>query len=130
MNTLILNIMIPFIKYSFSSFNLQPQMDSVLIKQAIMSAFPHVGNTKEEGKVLSSWYFSLSCLVSEFDIILRQLESSTGYTPENIERVLLRDERAYTKLIESEGFDEPKKEVQSFSKVLATARSAMLQQTI
>lgn len=27
-----------------------PQMDSVLIKQAIMSSFPHVGNTKEEGR--------------------------------------------------------------------------------
>ena len=55
---------------------------------------------------------------------------SQGYTPENIERVLLRTERAYTQLIESEGFDEPKKEVQSFSKVLSKARSAMLQQTI
>ena len=79
---------------------IQPQTDSVLIKQAIMSAFPGIGaNLKEE-----------------------------GYTPDNIETALLRLEKGYTKLIELEGFDET--DGMSVSRVLSNARSAMLQQTI
>ena len=75
-------------------------MDSVFIKQAIMSAFPEVGASfKEE-----------------------------GYTPDNAEASLLRLEKVYTNLIELEGFDEP--EGVSLGRVLSNARSAMLQQTI
>lgn len=54
-----------------------PQFDSMLIKQAIMSAFPVLGKTNEE-----------------------------GYTPENIEQYMLSCGKIYTNLIENEGFDE------------------------
>ena len=54
-------------------------MDSVLIKQAIISSFPVVGAKMNE----------------------------EGYTPDNVETSLLRLEKVYTNLIELEGFDEP-----------------------
>lgn len=75
-------------------------MDSVLIKQAIMSSFPKVTeNFSEE-----------------------------GYTVDNLETSLLGLEKVYTNLVELEGFDETK--AMTFSKVLSNARSAMLQQSI
>jgi len=77
-----------------------PHLSSLLIKQAIMSAFP----------VLSP------------DI------AEEGYTPENIERSLLQLEKVYTNLSELEGFDEPKN--MTLVKVLNNARSAIYQQTI
>ena len=52
-------------------------MDSVLIKQAIMSAFPVLGKTNNE-----------------------------GFTPENIEQYLLSCGKLYQNFIENEGFDE------------------------
>lgn len=76
---------------------MQPQFDSVLIKQAIMSAFPVVGKVNNE----------------------------QGYTPENIEQYLLSCGKVYTNLIENEGFDETND--QNFTKVLSNARSALQQ---
>ena len=40
-----------------------PQMDSVLIKQAIMSSFPHVGNTKEEGRTSAFFVFLVFLII-------------------------------------------------------------------
>jgi len=54
-----------------------PHLDSVLIKQAIMSAFPVLGKTNNE-----------------------------GFTPENIEQYLLSCGKLYQNFIENEGFDE------------------------
>ncbi|KAL7503956.1 hypothetical protein ACHAXN_001686 [Cyclotella atomus] len=54
-----------------------PHLDSVLIKQAIMFAFPVLGKTNDE-----------------------------GFTPENIEQYLLSCGRLYQNFIENEGFEE------------------------
>ena len=55
----------------------KPHLDSVLIKQAIMSAFPVLGTNNNE-----------------------------GFTPENIEQYLLSCGKLYQNFIENEGFDE------------------------
>lgn len=77
-----------------------PQIDTTMIKQAIMSTFPVVGENFNE----------------------------VGYTPDNIEESLLRLEKVYTNLIELEGFDDTR--ALNVSRILSHARSAMLQQSI
>lgn len=94
------------------------QMDSTMIKQAIMTAFPTV--REEKGK---SWAFFL--IAFNTSLICTPC---TAYTPENLERALLQTEKIYTSLAETEGFDDTN--LLNPWKVLTNARSAMLQQSI